>query len=50
MQNELRAYKWKEDAGGNVLKIPVDKSNHLIDGLRYALENEMSDGFKVFLD
>lgn len=43
MQNELRSYKWKEDAGGNALKVPVDKNNHLIDGLRYAFESDMTE-------
>lgn len=44
MQNELSQYHWKKDAGGNSLKIPVDKNNHLIDGgLRYAYENDMSE-------
>jgi len=33
-------YKWKEDAGGNALPIPVDKNNHLIDALRYAYEDD----------
>lgn len=42
MQNELRQYHWKKDAGGNSLKVPADKNNHLIDGgLRYAYENDM---------
>lgn len=44
MQNELRQYHWKKDAGGNDLNPPrpVDKNNHLIDGgLRYAYENDM---------
>ena len=41
MQNELSQYHWKKDAGGNSLKIPVDKNNHLIDALRYAYEDEM---------
>ena len=45
MQNELRQYHWKKDAGGNTLKIPVDKNNHLIDGgLRYAYESDMIGG------
>lgn len=44
MQNELSQYHWKKDAGGNSLKIPVDKNNHLIDGgLRYAYEDDMND-------
>ena len=42
LQNELQQYHWKKDAGGNSLKIPVDKNNHLIDGgLRYAYEGDM---------
>lgn len=44
LQNELSQYHWKKDAGGNSLKIPVDKNNHLIDGgLRYAYEDDMED-------
>lgn len=41
MRNELQSYKWKEDAGGNALPVPVDRNNHLIDALRYAYEDEM---------
>ena len=41
IQNELSQYHWKKDAGGNSLKIPVDKNNHLIDALRYAYEDDM---------
>ena len=44
MQNEFSTYKWKEDAGGNALPIPVDRNNHLIDALRYAYE----DGMKAY--
>lgn len=40
--NELRKYKWKEDANGKPLPIPVDKDNHLIDALRYAYESDMT--------
>ncbi len=36
--NEFNTYKYKEDAQGNVLPIPEDKNNHLIDALRYSLE------------
>lgn len=43
MINELQQYKWKEDKDGNVLKVPVDKNNHLIDSLRYAYNSEMSE-------
>ena len=40
MKNELMKYKWKEDKNGNVLPVPVDKDDHLIDALRYAYEDE----------
>lgn len=42
-KNEISKYKYKEDKNGNVLPIPVDKDNHLIDGLRYSLENDMDN-------
>ena len=49
MQNELSQYHWKKDAGGNSLKIPVDKNNHLIDGgLRYAYEGDMQETWLMF--
>ena len=41
--NELSTYKFKEDKSGNVLPIPVDKNNHGLDALRYALENDMTE-------
>ena len=47
MQNELSQYHWKKDAGGNSLKIPVDKNNHLIDALRYAYEGDMTDNWLI---
>ena len=46
-QNELSQYHWKKDAGGNSLKIPVDKNNHLIDALRYAYEGDMSESWLI---
>jgi phage terminase large subunit len=42
-KNEISKYKYKEDKNGNVLPIPVDKDNHLIDALRYSLENDMTN-------
>lgn len=39
---EVSAYRWAEDKNGNALPRPVDKDNHLIDALRYALEGEMT--------
>lgn len=46
---EISKYKYKEDKNGNVLPIPVDKDNHLIDALRYAMEDDMKQpGMKIF--
>ena len=42
-KNEFLTYKWKEDTKGNVLPVPVDRDNHIIDALRYAYEDEMVD-------
>ena len=39
--NEFQQYKWKEDRYGNVLPIPLDKHNHAMDMIRYALEDDM---------
>lgn len=38
---ELKKYKYQEDRAGNILPKPVDRDNHWIDALRYALEAEM---------
>jgi len=43
-RNEFQQYKWKEDAGGHALKMPVDKNNHLMDALRYSYEDDMDMG------
>jgi phage terminase large subunit len=42
-QNEFSMYKWKEDRNGVPVSPPrpVDKFNHIIDALRYALEEDM---------
>ena len=42
-KNEFAQYKWKEDKDGNVMKVPVEKNNHIIDALRYAYEDEMEE-------
>ena len=39
--NELQQYQWKKLRTGESTNIPVDKNNHHIDGMRYALEDEM---------
>jgi phage terminase large subunit len=38
---EMSVYHWKQDKDGNAIRQPVDKMNHLIDGLRYAYEDDM---------
>ncbi len=46
---EINKYKYKEDKNGNVLPVPVDKDNHLIDALRYAMEDDMRQSSIKFL-
>lgn len=43
-KTEISKYKYKEDKNGNVLPVPVDKDNHLLDALRYAMEDDMKSG------
>jgi len=35
---EISNYTWDEDKDGNKLNIPVDDFNHLLDAMRYAME------------
>lgn len=50
-RNEFQQYKWKEDASGNAMRVPVDKHNHLIDALRYAYEDDAAEyGVQVISD
>lgn len=37
-KNEFSLYKYKENKSGEVLPVPVDKNNHIIDSIRYATE------------
>lgn len=39
-RRELSAYRWQQDKSGECLPIPEDRNNHLMDALRYALEDE----------
>lgn len=41
LKNELTLYQWQKDKDGNSIKRPIDKNNHLIDALRYALSEDM---------
>lgn len=36
--NEFSKYKYKESKDGEVLPVPVDKDNHILDAIRYAIE------------
>ena len=40
-KNEIEQYHWQEDKHGNAMAKPVDEKNHLLDALRYAVEQEM---------
>lgn len=41
-RNEFSSYKWMENKQGDQLPKPVDRNNHLIDAIRYAMEIEMN--------
>jgi phage terminase large subunit len=43
-KREFSTYHWKKDKDGNSMRVPVDKENHLIDGVRYGLEDDMESG------
>lgn len=43
--NEFERYSWKQDRNTNeILPVPVDKDNHCIDALRYALTKKIKKG------
>lgn len=42
--NEFQVYQWKKTKQGETINTPVDKYNHHIDDIRYAMENDMSKG------
>jgi phage terminase large subunit len=42
--NNFQLYHWKKDKDGNVQNVPVDRFNDHIDGIRYAMEDEMLMG------
>jgi phage terminase large subunit len=49
-KREFSTYHWKKDKDGNALRVPVDKDNHLIDGARYGLEDDMSEGSSGYIE
>jgi phage terminase large subunit len=46
-KNEIMQYHWKEDKNGNAIRQPIDKNNHIIDGLRYAFEDDMLESWLI---
>lgn len=44
---ELKNYKWKTDASGKALNVPIDRFNHAIDAMRYAVMNRMFHGSRI---
>jgi len=42
-KNEIMQYKWQEDKDGKAMRKPVETNNHLIDAIRYAYEDDMSE-------
>ena len=40
---EFRLYKWKRDANGVLLNVPIDLYNHAIDAIRYVALNTLSN-------
>ena len=47
MINELTIGQWKKDKNGDVIPVPVDRDNHLIDALRYSYDDEMNVKTKI---
>ena len=41
--NEFTVYKWREDKDGKVLPEPIDRDNHIIDAIRYAMGDMMQE-------
>ena len=39
--NEVQLYQWKKDKDGEVINVPVDKFNHFMDQVRYALNDRI---------
>lgn len=47
--NEVQLYQWRTDRSGEATNVPVDKFNHCIDALRYALEDDMTGDGRIFI-
>lgn len=45
---EINNYTWSEDRFGKKLNVPIDDFNHLMDAMRYALENMTPGALRAF--
>ena len=41
--NEISQYHYQKNKDGEVMEVPVDKNNHLMDSLRYSLNDLIMD-------
>jgi phage terminase large subunit len=48
IKRELELYQYATDKDGIIINKPMDKNNHLIDALRYALEEIMNDQQAIY--
>ena len=44
---EIAGYRWKEDKDGNAIPKPMSENDHLIDALRYSLNDELINSHKL---
>jgi phage terminase large subunit len=47
-KRELELYQYDTDKNGIIINRPIDKNNHLLDALRYALEEIMTDEQAIY--
>ena len=48
--NEFQLYQWKKNKDGEVTNTPVDRDNHHIDDIRYALESDMVEEEQIVIE
>ena len=49
LQKEYSGYYWEELKDGTIINKPVDKNNHLMDALRYAVYSQYSKRADFFV-
>ena len=42
LKKEFQSYSWRKDPNGQMMDIPEDKNNHLIDAIRYVLDMSLN--------